>query len=129
MAVITLTDGSAPGRPSSRRTNVMTDTLGAVTSFVASPAARRRAAKGGVVEINIKEIQRIDAQRGGQPGYKAGSRTLESRLPDPDARRAGQLQFRRQFFSGQPHGLTGGLQAVASKRWPRVTRLGGHPPV
>lgn len=46
-SVTTLEAGPAPGRPSSRRTYVITDRPGAQTSFVASPAASRRAAKGG----------------------------------------------------------------------------------
>lgn len=46
-SVTTLEEGLTPGRPSSRRTYVITDRPGAQTSFVASPAASRRAAKGG----------------------------------------------------------------------------------
>lgn len=46
-SVTTLEEGSTPGRPSSRRTYVITDRPGAQTSFVASPAASRRAARGG----------------------------------------------------------------------------------
>ncbi|SSC22142.1 Hypothetical protein KLENKIAIHU_723 [Klenkia terrae] len=47
MAAITSGEGSAPGRPSSSRKYVMTDNPGPVTSFVANPAAKRRAARGG----------------------------------------------------------------------------------
>ena len=72
-----------------------------------------------VVAVNVEEIQGVDAQRGRKPRHEPGSRTLESRLPDPDAHRTGELQFRGQFFSAQADGLTSSLQAVTSKQRPR----------
>jgi hypothetical protein len=80
MAVITLPDGSAPGRPSSRRTNVMTDTPGAVTSLVASPAASQRPPRVG----SSRSIsRRYNASTPSAAASRGPKRVADARAPSP----------------------------------------------
>jgi hypothetical protein len=86
MAATTLTEGSAPGRPSSRRTYVMTDRPGAVISFVASPAASRRGAKGGTPGSTSRRcngsMPNTAASRGTKRGRGRSSPVSHTRMRD-----------------------------------------------
>lgn len=93
-AVTTTAEGVAPVRPSSRRTYVITETPGAAISFVARPAARRRAAKGGSSESASSRYKGWTSSAAANRGMKRGrgrsrpdSQTLiRAGLDNPSAR-------------------------------------------
>ena len=133
MAVISLTGGSAPGRPSSRRTYVMTERPGAVTSFVARPAARRRAAKGGSSGSTSRRCNgsrpSAAASRGTKRGRGRSSPVSQTRM------RAG---LESSSFVASSYLLSPMASQAACRRSPRTSGrataaphhpIGGHLPV
>ncbi len=134
MAAIASTEGSTPGRPSSRRTYVMTDTPGAVTSFVASPAARRRAAKGGSSESTSSRCN------GSTPSAVASRGTKRGRgRSSPVSHTRMRPGLESASFVARSSRVSPMASRAACRRSPRSSGramavpphhpFGGHPPV